>query len=125
MPHKIIEVAASKQSYSVAGERVVENQTNKKHKKRALPSEWDSAKSKESRRQRYEDSEDASCWVELTQSEIDKTWSQLANDMEQEVLTRYNIKKEARCKYQGRGKPSRWVYRKERQEETKTQDTRS
>ena len=37
-------------------------------------------------------------WAKRIQGEIHTIWSQLANDMEEEVLTRYRVKKEARCK---------------------------
>ena len=47
------------------------------------------------------------------------SWSQLANDMEEEVLSRYQVKKEARCMYTGRGKSVRWVHQQVRQEESK------
>ena len=89
---------------------------NKKHKKRVLPLEWDPSKSKDIRRQKFEDDEEALSWVKLTRCEIDKFGIHLANDMEEEVLTRYKVKKEARCKYKGRGKPIRWVYHKVRHE---------
>ena len=79
-------------------------------------------KSKESRRLRFEADEKALCWVKLTQGGIDVIWSQLTNDMEEEVLTRYKVKKEARCKCKGRDKSIRRVYQIVRQEESKAED---
>ena len=90
----------------------MENEMHKKHKKGALPLEWDSGKVG-----KYD--EEAPSWVRLTQCEIDKIWSLLANVMEEEVLTRCKVKKEARCKYKGRGKLLSWVCQKGRQEENK------
>ena len=69
---------------------------------------WCYVSDKESMWKRYEDDEKALSWAELTQVDIDKIWSRLANDMEEEVLTRYIVKTEAR--YKGRSTPLMWVY---------------
>ena len=51
------------------------------------------------------DDEEALSWANLVQVEIDKIWLHVANDMEEEVLTRDKVRKEARCEYKGRGEP--------------------
>ena len=84
MPNKIIKAATGKQSLSAVGDCIVEK--HRKHKKNALPLECDSRNSKESRRQRFQDYEEVLSFVRLTQCEIDKIWSQLANDLEEEVV---------------------------------------
>ena len=82
MPNKIINVSTVIQSISVVGECIVENQKDK------MPLGRD-FENKEGRRQIFEDHEEAISWVNITQDEIDEIWSQLANDMEEEVLSRY------------------------------------
>ena len=57
-PDKIINVVTGKQSLRVVGECIVGNIKDKKHKKEALPLEWDSKKkNKDSRRQGFVDEE--------------------------------------------------------------------
>ena len=73
--------------------------------RKQLPREWDSEhKNKESITQRFEDDEEASSWIRLTQDEIDEIWTQLADAVEGEVLLWYSVKKAARWKYTMRGK---------------------
>ena len=66
---------------------------------------------KESRRQIFVVEEEALSWCKPTKGKIIKIWSKLAIDMEEEVLSRYRVTKEARCKYKkytGRGEPISW-----------------
>ena len=60
------------------------------------------------------DTEGSSTWAKLTQKEIDVIWSQLTNDMEEEVHKKYRVKKLLGKKEVNR---PQWVYKKERQEE--------
>ena len=71
VPNKIIKAVASKQSFSVAGECIVEN--NKRHTKRAFPQEWESGRSKESRRQSYESDEKVQAGLDSLRSRLTKS----------------------------------------------------
>ena len=113
VPDKIIQVATGKQSLSVVGECTVGNI------KGAFREGFRKNQNREKRRCTFVDGENALSWTKLTQAEIGKIKSQLANDVEEEVL--YSVKKKARCKYKGRVKPTRWVYQKVGQEETKAE----
>ena len=67
---------------------------------------------KEERRQQFFDTEEALAWVNLSQGSIDDEWLKLANDMEDAVLERYQIKKKFWSKYKGIGSPVECVYKK-------------
>ena len=77
---------------------------------------------KDQRKHRYTDMDESLSWVNMTQKEIDAIWSELANDMENDVLKKDRMKKKLWCKYKERGKLIQWVYKKERQGEMKVRE---
>ena len=77
-----------------------------------MPSEWEAGEVKDQRRHRYTDMNESLSWVNMTQKQIDAIWSELANDMENDVLKKDRVKKKLWCKYKERGKLIQWVYKK-------------
>ena len=79
---------------------------------KAMPSEWEAGEVKDQRRHRYTDMDESLSWVNMTQKEIDAIWSELADDMENDVLKKDRVKKKLRCKYKERGKLIQSAYKK-------------
>ena len=86
--------------------------------------EWDSNAIKEVCRQRYTDTAEDIRRSELSQDDLDKEWSKLADDVEVEVLTKYRVHKDHCSNGRGRGKPMQWIYKKKvRQVQPKARDS--
>ena len=77
---------------------------------------------KDQRRHRYTDMDESLSWVNVTQKEIDAIWSELANDMENDVLKKDRVKKKLWCKYKEGRKLIQSAYKKERQNEMKVRE---
>ena len=96
-----MKAAASKQCLSVAGECTIEKETKSTKRELRL---WSVSleEAKKAGRQRYEDDEKALSWTKPIQVVINKIWSLQVNYLEEEVLTRYKVKKEARLPVHGK-----------------------
>ena len=55
-----------------------------------------------------EDTEEMKRWRDLSQSEMDLCWKNLAERMEEEVLDKYKVEESKRGEFKGRGNPLEW-----------------